>query len=228
MNARTLLYSLVPLALATLPIMACQSDVPTAHEAEAAIPAWQALGRLSTPENFADLSAETLRHRAHTGLDEAVRLRRIVTEAPGWRTAHEGLQAALAEPTEAYQPHREEIAAALILSEHLLRATATPAVLEATAHYTERLVANGSPEILLIEAALVQLDGFLPEPRRAILASQAADAAKLHLARRADCMDCSLEQILERFDHSVLAENDRYLIEAVEAVKRLSAFREDG
>ena len=204
-----------------LAMLGCREGTPTAYDLPYSATNYSFVGHLGPIDNYGELSDDVKRQYVRDGIEAIGQLREIVANSNNWSEAHQRVMTELAAPSAAYQPHREQVAATLMLTTYLLEREGDPSLLPATAHYTELLTRNRSPEVVLIADAIDRLKGYWPETKRAAVAAEAAAVGDSYLAQRLDCIDCSAEGLLRRLNQDTRAREDRFLIEAANAIQTL-------
>lgn len=213
------------LLVASLPLglMACQEQGLTADElAPSNVPAFTV--HFAYPSPGTRLSPEEVEHRATEGRDMMLAVHDIARQSSDWRDADRFVRSARHVHPDFDESKWEQAAGVFMFRTYFQdMETLSNDQREALAYYTDRLVENRSPEVVLIADAIERLGGHWSEAKRAEVAASAADAAEAFLARRLDCTDCPADQVLRRLDQDTRAREDRFLIEAAEATRRLRA-----
>lgn len=182
------------------------------------------------PDGFEPSDDEAQRHRdlqARAAFRRAVR--DAVAGAATWVEADGAVRQMLREHPGVPPHEKEQLAAILMLQQHLLPGESEPTAerLAAVAHHTEGLVRHRNPNPLLIDEALSVLDGYWSPAAIRRAAASAYSAAERYVAARTDCDGCSIDAARQRTggagDHAaVSASLDGAMEQALLGAERLS------
>ena len=222
--------------LAALAVSGCENQQLTSEQPPdlASPPPGSSIGAtlvVAHPDGYTPSTDEDQRYRdfqARAMMRRAVR--DAVANAEGWQDADAAVQAALREHPHVPAFEKEQVAAALILQQHLLTAEKSkdPEHLDAISRYTEMLVRHRNPNPVLISNALDDLEGHWPSAKVSRVAESAYSAAERYVAARMDCEGCDIETARRRTTEgagntAVNAAIDAALEPAIDGAEQLRA-----
>jgi hypothetical protein len=186
---------------------------------------------VAKPDDYQPTDDEDQRYRdfqTRAALHRAVR--EAVAHSDGWTEADGAVRTVLQEHPNVPSYEKEQVAALLMLQQHLLIGNNDPSTkrLEAIARYTDQLARHGNPNSMLIDDALTVLDGHWTSDTIRDAAASAFSAAERYIAARTDCDGCSFDVARRRITEdtrnaAVSASMDVAMEQAILGAERLRA-----